>query len=221
MPIAMLRLQRCRDAGIDILHAHDRARMASSALPPRRRDLHPSRRKESACSPGTLTPAAAASTVTSLPTSSLLHMCAGAAFAGAVEGERRLGQALDRSRVQLEAARLMHRLHECLNTDATTKTSFSPMQSRLLSNAAPAMMCLRGLVQIGRLIHHHRRIARPGRDDAFAVLARSLHHRRPAGHAEQRDLRMLEDLFRLLRCSAPTIVVSALRHAALRARSRG
>ena len=39
---------------------------------------------------------------------------------------------------------------------------------------------LRRAIQIGRLIHHHRRIARPARDHALAGFGRRLHHRRAA-----------------------------------------
>ena len=76
------------------------------------------------------------------------------------------------------------------NTDSTTKTSFSPMHSRLLSNEPPVIID-RSRIQIGRLIHHHRRIARPGRDHALARFGRGPHHRRSAGHAQQRHAGML------------------------------
>ncbi len=46
-------------------------------------------------------------------------------------------------------------------TDATTKTSFSPMHSRLLSNAAPSMIDRAASSRSARVVHHDRRIARP------------------------------------------------------------
>ncbi len=78
-------------------------------------------------------------------------------------------------------------------TCATTKTSFSAMQSRLLSYDAALNDAPRGTIQVGRLVHHDRRIARSGHDRPFAAVERRAGHGRTARDTDQGHVAMLED----------------------------
>jgi len=117
-----------------------------------------------------------------------------------LEGEGSLREPLDRGLVQLEAAGAAHRIHELIGNRSHHKNLFLADAEQVVVEAPALDDGPRGQVEVGGLIHHHRRIAWAGRDHALAVLARRSHHHRAAGDAQQRNLWVLEHLRRGFNC---------------------
>ncbi len=109
--------------------------------------------------------------------------------------DRLAGQLGDLCRVEFNRAGASHRRHHRVEDAFDDEDFLFGDAQQVVVVRTPLDDALGGVVQIGRLVDDHRRVARAGNDRSFAAVQRRSSHRGSARHADQRNVAMLEQRF--------------------------